>query len=100
MIKSYGYCDYVFQFNDIVVTSCRYVFHPFCLGIMIKSSNKCLVCKENLHPNWWSFWGFGEQNHRLTKLAQDLDFEEERKRTIANMRDAAKVGLDAISSNL
>ena len=77
----------------------RHVFHPFCLGVMIKSSNKCLVCKEDLHPNWWSSWGFGEQNHRLAKLAQDLDMEEGRKRTIASIRDAAKVGLDAILGN-
>ena len=102
VIKTCGYCDCLFQFNDITVTSCRHVFYPFCLGVMVKSSNKCLDCKEDLHPNWWSSWRFSKLNHRLTKLATDLEVEEARKRAIANIRDAAKLFVknDTIQNNM
>jgi hypothetical protein len=27
---------------------------------MLKDSNKCYLCKQKLHPYWWSSWGIHE----------------------------------------
>jgi hypothetical protein len=96
-IKYCGFCDSVFELNDIAVTSCRHTYHPFCLGIMVKSSYKCRVCDEDLHPNWWTSWGFREIPEKLLQLAEDLKLEEERKATIAILYAVAKEGLDSLS---
>ena len=65
VIKPCGYCTKGFPNMDIAVTPCRHTFHPFCLGVMLKTSNKCLVCKEYFHPNCWNSWGFGEPDENL-----------------------------------
>lgn len=94
IIGACGYCDSIFEFNDIAVTSCKHAFHPFCLGVMLKSSRKCLVCKQDLHPNWWSSWGFSEGDEGLQALAAALDIEGSRKKAIASIRAAAMSGLN------
>ena len=56
---------------DDVVTPYQHKFHPFCLRVMLETSNKCLVCKEYFNPNSNS-WGFGEPDEKLKQLAKEM----------------------------
>ncbi len=49
IVKSCGFCNEGFHCMDVVVTSYRHTFHPFCLGAMLKDSNKCYVCNVRFH---------------------------------------------------
>jgi hypothetical protein len=53
IINACGYYNQWFHCDDIVVTSYRHTFHPFCFEAMLKDSIKCCVCKQKLHPHWW-----------------------------------------------
>jgi hypothetical protein len=51
IFKPCGNCNQCYHCYDIAITSYKHTFHPFCLGTMLQKSNKCDVCKQNLHPN-------------------------------------------------
>ncbi len=54
IVKPCGFCNQGFHCMHVVVTSCKHTFHPFCLGVMLKESNKCCVCNVTFHPDWWT----------------------------------------------
>ncbi len=35
-LKPCGFCKTRYAFYDVVVTSCKHTYHPFCLGEMLK----------------------------------------------------------------
>jgi hypothetical protein len=39
-LKPYEFCKRGYAFYDVVVTSCKHTYHPFCLSEMLKSENK------------------------------------------------------------
>jgi len=51
-IKRCGFCFQGFHCNDIIVTSCKYMYHPFCLGELVRVTNKCSISEQYFHPNW------------------------------------------------
>jgi hypothetical protein len=53
IIKTCGLCGQWYHYFDIVVTSCLHTYHPTCLNKHLKTNNKCKVCNQRLHPNWW-----------------------------------------------
>jgi hypothetical protein len=67
------------------------MYHPFCLGEMLKNNNKCMVCGEVFHPNWWTNFGFREQDKELEALAITICLDEQRE----ELKNAltSKVGL-------
>jgi hypothetical protein len=56
--KLCGYYNQWCYCVDIVITSCKHTFHPFCLVAMLENSNKYYVCEQKSHPDWWHSWGF------------------------------------------
>jgi hypothetical protein len=54
IIKPYGYYNQWYHCANITITSCKHTFHPFYIGAMLYNFNKCVICKQKLHPNWWS----------------------------------------------
>lgn len=88
VIKPCGYCTKGFPNMDIAVTPCRHTFHPFCLGVMLKTSNKCVVCKEYFHPDWWNSWGFGEPDEKLKQLAKEMQLDSTRQVGIESIRSS------------
>jgi hypothetical protein len=42
IVKPCGFCNNGFHCMDVVVTSCKHKFHPFCLGVMLKESKQML----------------------------------------------------------
>ncbi len=52
---------------------------------MLPKSNKCIVCKQKLHLDWWSSWGIHEEDEEMKELAQDM---------VNNVLEATKSGLE------
>jgi hypothetical protein len=50
IVKPCGFCNQGFHCIHVDVISCKHTFHPFCLGVMLKESNKCCVCNVTFHP--------------------------------------------------
>jgi len=69
--------------------------HPFCLGEMLKNNNKCMVCGV-LHPNWWTSFGFHEQDKGTQALVTIICLDEQRE----ELKNAltSEVGLSSIPS--
>jgi hypothetical protein len=62
LVKPYGFCNRGYHCHDIVVASCKHTFHPFCLGELLRVNNKCFVCAQVFHLDWWHSWGFQEED--------------------------------------
>lgn len=76
VVKPCGFCNRSYHYNDIVVTSCEHTYHPFFLAKIILNNNKCLICGEILHPDWWTSWGFYVQDEDIRNLTLDLGLSE------------------------
>jgi hypothetical protein len=94
VIKPCGYCNQNYHRANIAITSYKHTFHPFCLRAMLHNSNKCGVCKQKLHPYWWSSWGIHEQNEEMKELAEDMQFEELWPDMVNNVLEATKCGFE------
>lgn len=70
-------CVYPFSFNDIIVSSCHNLYHPWCTSIWFKNHSHCKdpLCGGLVHPNWYKIFGFVEFNHKLKEKYLDLDCE-------------------------
>ncbi|KAG0595091.1 hypothetical protein M758_UG138600 [Ceratodon purpureus] len=84
-------CDSKFSYGDIVVCSCRHVYHPWCAFSWFSKSVKCVEksCFE-VHPDWWKSFGLGELLTRLEEKAQELDCEGARNVVLSARTAAAK----------
>jgi hypothetical protein len=51
---------YDFEFNDIIVASCRHLYHPWCAGTHFNDSNLCAddECGQIMTPDWSKCFGF------------------------------------------
>ncbi len=43
---------------------------------MLKYSNKCHVCKQKLHLDWWSNWGICGANEEMKELAEEMCIDD------------------------
>ncbi len=77
-----------------VNVSCKHIFHPFCIGVMLKDSNKCCVCNVKLHPDWWTSWGIRELVEDPVELAKKMDLEQTWEEIMKKTKKAVTFGLD------
>jgi hypothetical protein len=54
IVKPCGFYNHAFHYMDVVVTPCKHTFHPFCLGVILKESSKCIVCNVRFYFDWWT----------------------------------------------
>ena len=71
-ISSCVVCRYGFEFNDIVVASCRHLYHPWCGATHFKGSNVCAdeECGQIMTPDWSKSFGFKEFDIEMVKLEE------------------------------
>jgi hypothetical protein len=86
-LRPCGYCKQWFHCFDVVVTSCKHTFHPFCLAESLRSSNNCVTCGQILHPDWWTSFGFRAQDDDMQGHARSLELEEVHKVMIQAIRE-------------
>jgi hypothetical protein len=55
-------CLVGFGFNDIILSSCRHSYHPFCALMHFRASNSCAKpsCRKLVSPEWKKSFGFSE----------------------------------------
>lgn len=85
-------CSFPFPQSDIIVSSCRHLYHPFCASVLFVNSSKCTAmgCKSLSHPEWHRSFGWGEPSPDLVQRALMLGLAEERKKILKDRSDAAK----------
>jgi len=67
-----SFCNRFFSAFDIVVASCRHMYHPFCIASLCSKKNQCVTCGEIFHPGWWRSFGFRELDSKLQEKAVEL----------------------------
>jgi hypothetical protein len=84
-VRPCGWCRRGYHCFDIAVTSCKHMFHPFCLAEAFRKTSTCMVCGTMLHPDWWLSWGLRLLTSKLEASAVDLglpDLKEKMKRSL------------------
>jgi hypothetical protein len=56
VVKPCGFCNKSYHCYDVTITYCKHTYHPSYLVEVQKDSNKCLICDELLHHDWWISW--------------------------------------------
>ena len=85
-------CSFPFPHSDIVISSCRHLYHPFCASVLFSNNKACVAmdCKSFSHPEWHRSFGWGEPSADLVQRALMLGLAEERKKILQDRSDAAK----------
>jgi hypothetical protein len=53
-----SFCNRWYTSFDVVLASCKHLYHPFCIAKLLESQKECVVCKEAFHPTWQRSFGF------------------------------------------
>jgi hypothetical protein len=71
-------CKGLFPHNDIVVSSCRHLYHPWCAAIHFKLHSKCYEtsCEARMSPEWYLSFGFGEFDKDMKEQELAEGYEE------------------------
>jgi hypothetical protein len=56
-------------------------------------NNRCKVCSQRLHLDWWFSWSFRNLDQDLSFLAQATGLEEERIWLLNELKETAKVNM-------
>lgn len=68
-----SFCNKFFSTFDIVVASCRHMYHPFCIASLCSKKKRCVTCGESFHPSWWRSFGFRDFDLDSQEQAVQLD---------------------------
>lgn len=97
-ITACSLCSFPFPQSDIVVSSCKHLYHPFCASVVFSRNCKCVAegCFKLSHPAWHRSFGWGEPDAELSQRELTLGLAEERKRIMKDRIDQARSKLPAI----
>jgi hypothetical protein len=74
-----SFCNRWYNSFDVVMTSCKHFYHPFCITKLVDTQNFCVTCKKPFHPAWRKSFGFREFQSNLqdnagkTSLAKSME---------------------------
>ena len=79
LISTCSLCQFPFPTNDIIVSSCRHLYHPFCASVVFGSGGICTTkgCKSESHPEWHRSFGWSEPSAGMVQKASMLGCMEE-----------------------
>ena len=72
-----SFCNKFFTACDIIVASCRHMYHPFCIASLCAKKNRCVTCGELFHPGWWRSFGFKDLDAKLQDEVTELDLPKD-----------------------
>lgn len=86
------YCRCGFLHNDIVVASCRHLYHPWCAIVHFGSSARCFnaTCNSLMSPDWFKSFGFREFDKEMEDQAVAEGCEDARLQALNLRTQAAK----------
>jgi hypothetical protein len=92
LITNCTLCQVPFLYSDIIVSSCRYLYHPFCASVIFVHGGKCIAkgCQSLTHPEWHRSFGWGEPGLEMLQRALMLGCAEERRKVLQQRMGAAK----------
>jgi hypothetical protein len=93
IMKPCRFCNQGFHYMDVAITFCKHTFHPFCLGVVLKESNKCCVCNVTFHLDWWTSWGFWELDEELCELVKEMNLDQTWQDIMTKAKEVATCGL-------
>jgi hypothetical protein len=86
-----SYCSEGFPFNDVVVATCRHVYHPWCLVVHFGRDNLCAdkLCKGRISPDWLKSFGIKEFDEEMYNQEVAEGCDKGRQGEILKRRSAA-----------
>jgi hypothetical protein len=97
-------CLYLSHFpqNDIILSSYRLFYHPFCASILFVNNSKCLSkgCRQYCHLDWHRNFGWNEPSIHLVERALMLGLAEEKSRILKARLDNAQAKLATLGNFL
>ena len=87
LVQPCAVCLNHFPLNDIVVSTCGHLYHPWCARIWFRVASTCadVSCGTTVHPSWFRSFGFGQLHTPLQQLAQTLELEKEQHSLLATL---------------
>ena len=84
-------CLFPFPCNDVVLSSCRHLYHPFCASVVFVNCGACLAkgCGAVPHPDWYNSFGWGHPSAEMRDRGRELGVTEERSRVLQARADCA-----------
>ena len=84
-------CFIGFAFNDIILSSCRHSYHPFCALLHFRASNSCAKpsCKKLVSPEWKKSFGFSKFDKVMLDTELSKGCEDARLQYLMHRRDVA-----------
>lgn len=58
-ISTCSLCQFLFPSNDIIVSPCRHLYHPYCASVVFVHGGTCIAkgCHNLSHPEWHKSFG-------------------------------------------
>ena len=86
-------CKCSFPHSDIIVTSCRHLYHPWCAAIHFRHHSTCIdgTCGARLSPEWCLSFGFREFDQEMNEQALAEGCEEARLQLLNLRSQTARV---------
>ena len=85
-------CRCPFVFNDIVVASCRHLYHPWCATVHFRVNTRCFdkSCDVLMSPEWYKSFGFREFEQNMLDQATAEGCEDARLQALNLRSQTAK----------
>lgn len=94
-------CKAGFRFNDVILSSCRHAYHPWCAALHYKKSYHCAYqpCKGLASPEWTKSFGFREFDKHMMEKEVSEGCEEARVHTIHVRRELALTNCGSVGNS-
>jgi hypothetical protein len=57
-LKPCSFCSRWYNSFDVVMSSCKHFYHPFCISKLVDLQHSCVTCNEPFHLDWCRSFGF------------------------------------------
>jgi hypothetical protein len=84
-------CHFGFRFSDIILSSCKHAYYPWCACVHFRNSNTCAydLCKSMAGPEWAKSFGFKEFDADMAAMEVSEGFDEAMKLVLHARREVA-----------
>ena len=86
-----SFCNRWYNSFDVVMTSCKHFYHPFCITKLVDTQNCCVTCDKPFHRAWRKSFGFREPQSDL----QDSGGKSALAKSIKELSESLKDSLGA-----
>jgi hypothetical protein len=85
------FCRCGFLYNDVVVASCRHLYHPWCAMVHFKLHTQCFdsSCNVLMGPEWYKSFGFSKFDKNMEEQVKLEGCEDARLQALNLCRQTA-----------